>query len=251
MSRGAPHLADESSSDRKWFRTTQWNVVLSTGDTNCSKAAEAREKLCAIYWTPLYNFVCRSGHNSEDAKDLTQSFFAKLVEKDFWTRADPLKGRFRAFLLTALRQFLLDERDRARAAKRGGGAPIQSLDESGLDLEIHAVRAGECAGDKQFDRQWAAAVLVEAKERLRQECIAVGKGELYDRIDLLSQKTTNPVGYAEIAAELGTTVSAIKSSVPRWRHRYAELVREEVAQTVSDPADIDSEIAYLLSIVTE
>ena len=249
MSRGAAHLADESSSDRKWFRTTQWNVVLSTGDANCSTAAEAREKLCAIYWTPLYNFVCRWGHNSEDAKDLTQSFFAKLIEKDFWTRADPLKGRFRTFLLTALRQFLLDERDRARAAKRGGGAPIQSLDESALAHEIQAVAATEFSGDKQFDRQWAAAIFLEAKERLRQECIAVGRGELYDRIDLLTQKTANTIRYAEIAAELGTTVSAIKSTVPRWRDRYAELVREEVAQTVSDPADIDSEIAYLLSII--
>lgn len=250
MPDSAGHLSDASSSDGQWFRTTQWNIVLSTGDRNCSKAAEAREKLCTTYWSPLYYFVCRQGRNAEDAKDLTQSFFAKLIEKDFWTRADPLKGRFRSFLLTALKQFLLDQRDRGLALKRNPGAPLMSLNESAVADELDLFTR-DASTVRQFDREWAMAILEEARERLRAECAAMGKAKLYDRVNLLGANVERAKTYAEIADELGTTVSAIKSTVLRWKDRYAELVREEVAQTVSDPAEIDSEIAYLLSIIAE
>jgi len=236
---------DSAERRRQWFLTTQWNIVLSTGDANAAKADAAREKLCGTYWPPLYNFVCRQGYSIEDAKDLTQAFFAKLVEKDFWTRADPKKGRFRSLLLTALRQFLSDQRERGQTAKRGGGAILASLDESGVEEQF----LGATASDQQFDRQWANAILDHAREKLRQECMASGKLNFFEQINLLGEKQDVPVTYAEMAAELGQSVSAVKSAVARLRQRYGELVREEVAQTVADPAEVDSEIAYLLSVI--
>src|SRR3954462_3818591 len=121
MQRPSSHAANSPSSERQWFASTHWSAVLSTGQPDSPQAAKAREKLCRSYWPPLYSYVRRQGHAPEDAKDLTQAFFTKLVEKDFWARADPRKGRFRSFLLTALRQFLLDHRDFVRTAKRGGG----------------------------------------------------------------------------------------------------------------------------------
>lgn len=223
---------------------------MSTGQPDSTRAAEAREKLCRSYWPPLYSYVRRQGHAPEDAKDLTQAFFAKLLEKDFWARADPQKGRFRSFLLTALRQFLLDHRDYVRTAKRGGGVPLISLDESAVEEKFLAAQNPDVSSERHFDRRWANAVLDAARARLRDECVASGKTSLYDRVNLLGEAHDRPVTYADIAAELGVSVSAIKSAVSRMRQRYGELVREEVAQTVPNPADIDAEIGYLLTVVS-
>ena len=238
-----------SSSSPQWFATTHWSVVLSAAEKDSLQASAALEKLCRTYWPPLYTYIRRQGHRQEDAQDLTQAFFAKLLEKNFWARADPQKGRFRSFLLTALRHFLADERDRARTAKRGGGAPLISFDDTAVEEKFLKGSDEQLNGEHQFDRQWARAVLDQARARLRQECVASGKSELYDRVNLLGGKQERSVTYVDIAAELGMSVSGVKSAVSRLRERYAELVREEVAQTVSSPTDVDAEIGYLLSVI--
>ena len=238
--------ARESTSGQ-WFVTTHWSVVFSARDMNPALADAAREELCKTYWTPIHSFVRWQGYNPEDAKDLTQAFFEKLLEKDFWSRANPEKGRMRSFLLTALKQFLADERDRARAAKRGGGAPVVSLDDSGVNEEIPT--GGNASAERSFDQKWAAAILDAARARLRQECEGSGKAALFDEVNILGEGDAKNVTYAEVATRLGMGVSGVKTAVSRMRQRYGELVREEVEKTVAESADVDAEIGYLLSII--
>jgi RNA polymerase sigma factor (sigma-70 family) len=240
---------NNTKSDREWFATTQWALLGSTSQSDSSQAGEAIEKLCRAYWPPLYTYIRRQGYGTEDGQDLTQTFFARLLEKNFWARADPQKGRFRSFLLTALRQFLADERDRARAAKRGGGVALISFDEGTGEEHFLEDLDHNLTHEQQFDRQWASTVLEQARGKLRQECIAAGKSAFYDQVNLLSDESEKSVTYAELAPPLGMSVSAIKSAVSRLRARYGELVREEVAQTVSNPAEVDEEIEYLLSVI--
>src|SRR5688572_9383199 len=223
-----PSNSTEVGSGGQWFTTTHWSVVGAAGGlTDASK--EALEKLCRTYWPPLYSYVRRWGYRPEDAQDMTQAFFARLLEKNFWARADRQKGRFRSFLLTALRQFLADERDRAKTIKRGGGVPLIPLDEqTGEDSFVQGLNRN-LSGEQQFDRQWASTVLQQARDRLREECIGSGKATLYERVNLLGDEHDRSAAYADLAKELGMSVSAIKSTVSRWRERYGELVREEVA----------------------
>jgi RNA polymerase sigma-70 factor (ECF subfamily) len=242
-----PSNETDAGSERHWFATTHWSVVLSAGDVHGLKASEALEKLCRTYWRPLYSYVRRQGRGPEDAQDLTQAFFAKLLEKNFWARADRTKGRFRSFLLTALRQFLSDERDRARTVKRGGGFSFISFDEE--VGEEHFAESLNLSSEQQFERQWALTVLQQARAALQQECVASGKSALYQRVNLLGDQKESSIPYAAIAQDLGMSVSAIKSAVSRLRERYGELVREEVAHTVSSPAEVDSEIRHLLSVI--
>ena len=241
--------AVDDRSDPQWFSTTHWSVVLSAGQLNSSRASESLEKLCRAYWPPLYSYVRRQGRGPEEAQDLTQAFFAKLLEKNFWARADPQKGRFRSFLLTALRHFLADERDRGKTAKRGGGLALISLDEQASEQRFLEGLSQNLSGEQQFDRQWAATVLEQARTKLRQECAASGKSGLYDRVSLVDGQNESAVPHALIAQELGMSISAVKSAVSRLRARYGELVRQEVAHTVSNPAEIEGEIRYLLSVI--
>ena len=240
----------DERSDPQWFSTTHWSVVLSAGEANSSQASEALEKLCRAYWPPLYSYIRGQGHSPEEAQDLTQAFFEKLLKKNFWARADPQKGRFRSFLLTALRHFLADERDRVRTAKRGGGLSFISFDEQSSEARFLEGLGQKVSSEQQFDRQWAATVLEQARTKLRQECVASGKSALYDRVSLVDGRNESAVSYAVIAQELGMTISAIKSAVSRLRARYGELVREEVAHTVSSPAEIPGELRYLLSVMS-
>lgn len=242
-----PSNETHAGSERHWFATTHWSVILSAGDIHGPKVSEALEKLCRTYWPPLYTYVRRQGHGPEDAQDLTQAFFAKLLQKNFWARADRKKGRFRNFLLTALRQFLLDERDRARTAKRGGGVSFIPFDEE--VGEEHFADGLNLSSEDQFERQWALTVLKQARAALQRECAATGKAELYERINLLGDQKETAVPYAAIAQDLGMSVSALKTAVSRLRERYGQFVRQEVGQTVSSPAEIDSEIRHLLSVI--
>jgi DNA-directed RNA polymerase specialized sigma24 family protein len=239
--------ATRESTSGQWFLTTHWSVVLSARDLNPSLADDAREELCKTYWGPIHSFVRWQGYSPEDAKDLTQAFFAKLLEKDFWARANPEKGRMRSFLLTALKQFLSDERDRAHAAKRGGGAAVVSLDDSNVKEQV--ANLDNSSVERSFDQKWAAAILDAARARLRGECTSSGKSALFEQVNLLGEAEAKSVTYAEVAARLGMGVSGVKTAVSRLRQRYGELVREEVAKTVAESADVDAEIAYLLSII--
>jgi RNA polymerase sigma-70 factor (ECF subfamily) len=239
----------DDRSDPQWFSTTHWSVVISAGQANSSQAFESLEKLCRAYWPPLYSYIRRQAHGPEEAQDLTQAFFAKLLQKNFWARADPQKGRFRTFLLTALRHFLADERDRGRTAKRGGGLSFISLDEQASEQRFLDGRDQNLSAEQQFDRQWAATVLEQARARLREECVASGKSGLYDRVSLVGGQNECAVPQAVIAQELGLSVGAVKSAVSRLRARYGELVRQEVAHTVSSPDEIEEEIRHLLSVI--
>jgi RNA polymerase sigma-70 factor (ECF subfamily) len=250
MPRPASDVASSAASDRQWFATTHWSVVRSSARSDPVRAADALEKLCRTYWSPLYSFIRRRGHGPEDAQDLTQSFFAKLLEKNFWARADPQKGRFRSFLLTALSQFLADQRDRVRAAKRGGGVAPVSFDERSGEEQFLAALDQSLSGEQQFDRQWAATVLEQARTKLGQECRASGKSRLYERVSLVDGRSESTIPHAVIAQELGMTVSAVKTAVSRLRVRYGELVREEVAHTVSSPGEIEAEIRHLLAVIS-
>ena len=241
--------AVDDGSNPQWFTTTHWSVVLTAGQLHSAQASDALEKLCRSYWPPLYSYIRRQGHNPEEAQDLTQAFFAKLLAKNFWARADPHKGRFRSFLLTALRHFLADERDRDRTAKRGGGLPLISFDERAGEDQFLESLGKELSEEQQFDRQWATTVLEQARTKLRQECVVSGKSALYDRISLVEGQGESGVPHAVIAQELGMTVSAVKSATSRLRARYGELVRREVAHTVSGPSEIEEEIRHLLSVI--
>ena len=228
------------------FATTHWSVVLAAGQGDSPHAAAALEKLCRAYWYPLYAYVRRRGSGPEDAQDRTQSFFARLLEKDLLSRASPQRGRFRSFLLTALQNFLADEHDRAVAHKRGAGQPLISLDALDGEARYALEPADEVSPDKLFERRWATTVLEQAWTRLELEYAGEGKADLFRELRRFNSAQESAPGYAEAAGNLGLPENTVKSLVLRMRRRYRALLRVEIAHTVADPAEIDEEIRYLL-----
>jgi RNA polymerase sigma factor (sigma-70 family) len=232
------------------FATTHWSVVLAAGQSTDAQATEALEQLCRAYWYPLYAYVRREGSSAVDAQDLTQEFFARLLEKNYLAQVAPQKGKFRSFLLAALRHFLADQRDRARAVKRGGGADCLSLDAQSAEERYRLEPVDRMDAEKIFERRWAMTLLRQALIRLRDENIASGKTEMFERLkDFVAGESDISCG--EAATQLGLTESAVKSAVHRLRQRYRELVREEVAHTVDDPAEIDAELRHLIGVVSQ
>lgn len=231
------------------FRTTHWSVVLTAGDAASPQSADALEKLCRAYWFPLYAYVRRCGHGPEDAQDLTQAFFARFLEKHYLAQVNREKGRFRSFLLAALGHFLSDERDRARAVKRGGGQILVSLDAENAEDRYQKEPADELAPDKLYERRWALTALERAQASLKAEFTAHGKSDLYEVLkDFLSGEKPG-LTHAQLAARLGKSADAVRCAVQRLRQRYGELIRAEVAHTVADPGQIDEEIRYLLKVI--
>jgi RNA polymerase sigma factor (sigma-70 family) len=232
------------------FTTTHWSVVLAAGQLDAPQANEALEKLCRTYWYPLYAYARREGFCAADSQDLTQEFFARLLSKNYLGQVAPQKGRFRSFLLASLRHFLSDQRDRARAAKRGGGAEIFSLDAQDAENRYRLEPVDRMDAEKIFERWWAMTLLEQALMRLREESVIAGKGELFECLrDFVAGESEISCG--EVAVELGQTESAVKSAVYRLRQRYRALVREEIAQTVADPAEVDEEIRYLITVMSQ
>ena len=231
------------------FATTHWSVVLAANHDAPGGVPAALETLCRAYWYPLYAFVRREGYDADDAQDLTQGFFERVLEKNYLAQVNRDRGKFRSFLLVSLRHYLSDERDRARAAKRGGGQTPISLDDSTAEERYALEPIDGMTAEKIFERRWALTVLERARLRLREEYAALGKAEFYDQIKIFESASGGAPTYAEIATRLRTTESAIKSAVPRLRQRYRELVREEIAHTVDNPAEIDEEIRYLISVI--
>lgn len=231
------------------FATTHWSVVLAAKQGDAPDARTALEKLCCTYWYPLYAYVRREGYSAPDAQDLTQEFFARLLEKDYLAQVERQKGKFRSFLLAALRHFLSDQRDRARAAKRGGGAEVLSLDAQEAEERYRLEPVDRLDAEKIFERRWAMTLLEQALTRLQDESVVAGKAELFERLrDFVAGESD--VSCREAAVQLGQTESAVKSAVHRLRQRYRELVREEIAHTVADPAEIDAEIRYLIAVIS-
>jgi RNA polymerase sigma-70 factor (ECF subfamily) len=231
------------------FATTHWSVVLAASQQDTQQSAAALEQLCRTYWYPLYAYVRRRGYSPEDAQDLTQEFFARLIAKDYLSRADPAKGKFRSFLLPGLKHLLSDERDKAGRLKRGGGQRMISFDEKRAEDRYHLEPVDQRTPEQQFDRAWATALLEHAAERLREEYARSGKGALYEQLTGHRLDQTGARPYAEVAGQTGLTDSAVKSAIHRLRQRHQELVREEIARTVGDPAEVDSEIRYLLEVI--
>ena len=240
-------LQDRSSA----FVTTHWSVVLAAGADSASGAQAALEQLCRTYWFPLYAYVRRQGQSEPDAQDITQAFFARFLEKNHVRLADPARGRFRSFLLTCLKHFLVNEWKHGQAARRGGGYWFLSLDEQEAETRYQAGQDNGLSPDKVFDRRWAAAVLERALSRLRAEYVAAGKEELFEKLKTLVWGGTAAGSYPEIAGALGMSEGAARVAVHRVRQRYRDLLRAEVAQTVATPTDVDDELRYLIEILRE
>jgi RNA polymerase sigma factor (sigma-70 family) len=241
--------ADRPLSGPACFATTHWSVVLAAGDSGSPQAAEALETLCRTYWYPLYAYVRRCGYGHEDAQDLSQEFFARLLAKDYLARADPHKGRFRSFLLTGIKHLLCDEHDKAHRLKRGGRQKVISFDEQAAKERYRLESVDALTPDRMFERSWATTLLGDAARRLQEEYSAAGRGELFEQLTEFRLDTPEQRSYAEVAEGLGLSESAVKSAIRRLRQRHQELVREAIAQTVADPAEVDEEIRYLLRLL--
>jgi RNA polymerase sigma-70 factor (ECF subfamily) len=222
-------------------------VVLSAREANSPESAQALETLCRTYWLPLYVFVRKLGHNRQDAQDLTQEFFARLLQKQFLQSAQRDKGRFRTFLLVSLKRFLANEWDRQHAQKRGGFAPVVSIDQEQGESCLAWEAAQNLQPDALYDRQWAVTLLERTMSRLREEYALTGRAKLFERLEPCLAKEQSALPYAQIAKELNLSEAAVKMAVQRLRARYRELLREEIAATVESPGEVEEEIRYLFS----
>lgn len=225
-------------------------MVVAAAQRASPEAHESLARLCQAYWFPLYAYVRRRGYTADDAHDLTQAFFTRLLEKNWLLAADRTKGRFRAFLLTAMKHFLADEWDRERAEKRGGGRALLPLALETAEARYAREPADLETPDRIFERRWALTLLDEVLGRLRSEYVRAGKTALFEALHpcLVGERTAQP--YAELARTLGSTESAVKSAVHRLRARYRELLREEVASTLDDGEAVDEELRHLLAVLT-
>ena len=228
-----------------WFTTTHWSVVLTAGAHTGSAAREALEILCRTYWYPLYAYVRRQGHSAEEAQDLTQEFFARFIQKHSVSLADPARGRFRTFLLTALKHFLVNEWVHHSRQKRGGGQQGVSWNVDDAEPRYRAEPADAAAPDVIYERRWAGTLLDRAVGALRDDQASAGKAELLDRLQECLWGETDAPTYAEIAASLGITEGAVKVAAHRLRRRFRELLRNEVAHTVGRPEEVDEELQHL------
>ena len=225
--------------------TTQWNVVLEAGRRNSPESSAAMAKLCETYWYPLYTFIRRSGHGPEDAEDLTQEFFARLMQKNCLEVADPEKGRFRSFLLMSLKHFMANEWDKALRLKRGGGQKILSLDEQDAESRYRLEPADPMTPERLFNRRWALTVLERAIERLGQDWSASGKALQFQHLKGFLEDETKPAEYTEIAHALAMSPNAVAVAVHRLRQAYREAVRAEITQTVIHPNEASQEMREL------
>lgn len=232
------------------FATTRWSLVAAAGSRETPRARESLARLCQIYWYPLYAYARRRGHAPEDAQDLTQAFFARLLEKNWIAGADRNKGRFRTFLLSAMQNFLADEWDRSRAQKRGGGVQFVPLDLEAAEQRYATEPAGPDTPERMFERRWAVALLDHVLTRLREEYEQEGKHALFTSLSpcLVGERTAQP--YTELAESLGSTEAAVKSAVHRLRSRYRQMLREEIAGTLESGNDVDDELRHLFAVLT-
>ena len=235
-----------SASPDGFFATTRWTVVRAAGDQASPQVNEALESLCAAYWYPLYAYVRRHGFSKQDAEDLTQAFFAKLLERRDFVGLKQENGRFRAFLLAALKNFLANERDRTGRLKRGGNITHFPLDWQSADTQFQIADSGQVPPDAAYDREWAVALLEGVISKLHEEAVADGKAERFDQLKSYLTLGKGEIPYATAAAVLAMDEGTLRVAVHRLRKRYRELLRNEVADTLSDPAMVDEELAVLL-----
>jgi RNA polymerase sigma factor (sigma-70 family) len=230
------------------FPTTRWTMVIAAADTQRKDARSALVSLCEGYWYPLYAYIRRRGYPADQAQDLTQEFFIRVLEGRYLDRADPEKGRFRAFLLTSMKFFLADEADRIRAQKRGGGT-VLSLEFSSGEDRYQREPAHDETPERIFEQRWALSVLDRVVDKLRKEFVHHGRPEHFERLKvfLLGQ---SDAPYAALAREINTSEGALKVAIHRLRKRYRALFRQEIADTVADPAEVGPELRFLAAALT-
>jgi RNA polymerase sigma factor (sigma-70 family) len=232
------------------FATTRWTVVNAAAHASNGKAAEALAELCQIYWPPLYGYLRRRGHSPEDAQDLTQGFFARFLERQIVRSADPARGKFRAFLLTALKRYVINEHERATAARRGGGHVHLALDFEDAERAFTREQHAEDTPEQVFDRKWAAITLGRALQRLREDYDRAGKQtEAEVLLPYLTESSQLP-SYKDAGVTLGMSEDAVKVAVHRLRRRFGESLRLEVAETVRQPDEIEDEMRDLMRAVS-
>ena len=232
------------------FTTTNWSVVLSAGQASSLDSEAALSALCQTYWYPLYVFARRCGQNPEDARDLVQGFFAKLLEKNYLKVADPQKGKFRSFLLNAFKRFMANEWHRARCKKRGGQHLIVSLSEPETEARYRAEPADEMTPEKAFERRWVITLLDQVLSRLEAELATAGKSQMFAELKIFLVGEKSELSVADIGRRLGLSDGALRAAVHRLRKRYRELLRLEIGRTVDRPEAIDEEIRQLFITIS-
>ncbi len=251
MNEGLDAATANGESESPAFATTRWGVVLEAGRTPSPQQADALGQLCQSYWYPLYAYARREGASVEDAQDLTQGFFARLLERNYLERADPNKGRFRGFLLGAFKHFLSNQRERAGAFKRGGGVVHVPLDEVTAEKRFQHEPSTTLTPERLFERAWALTLLGRVREQLRLRFETAGQPERFERLATLLPGGSEKQSHAEVAAEIGTNEGALRVELHRLKDAYRQLLRAEVAQTVSAPAEIDEELRHLIEVMQD
>ena len=245
-----PELHQEPGcGNQSTFNTTHWSVILAARANDASGPNAALESLCRTYWYPLYAFVRRRGYEPHEAQDLTQEFFARLLEKKSLHTVAPGKGKFRSFLLGALEHFLANEWRRAHAQKRGGKAIFVSFEEE-AENQYQRTAPVSLSPEQLFEQQWATALLEQVLARLREEFIAAGKARMFEEIKIFLTGEKRAISCAELAATLQTTEPALKMAVSRMRRRYGDLLRVEIAGTVSSQEEVEEELRGLLAALS-
>jgi len=232
------------------FTTTHWSVVLAAADQERPEATAALEMLCRMYWYPLYAFVRRQGHSPHDSEDLLQGFFARFLEKHYLGDVDQAKGRFRSFLLSALKHYLANEWDKAKAVTRGGRVEFLSLEAEAAEGRYWEEPVSELTPEKLYEQRWACVLLERVMARLQHDFDTAGKGPLFDALKRFLLGDGPPASCANLAAHQGLSEGALKMKVQRLRLRYQRLLREEIAHTVARPEEVDDELRYLFRVVS-
>jgi RNA polymerase sigma-70 factor (ECF subfamily) len=237
--------------DPQWFATTHWSVVLAAKQGDAPDMAVALEKLCRTYWPPLYAYVRRDGHDATEAQDLTQEFFARLLTRDYLQQLRHQGGKFRSFLLSYLKNFLSEQRRKAGAQKRGGGCVFVSLDEPAGEDGYRLEPVDELTPDQVYERRWAQTVLQAALGRLREEYATRGQTALFELLQDYQPHEPGGRSYAQLGEHLAMTEAAVKSAVQRMRQRHRELLREEIAHTVTRPEEIEDELRHFREVLSQ
>ena len=245
----ADSILNSESRGAEAFVTTRWSMILRAGEGDSPKAHEALETLCRTYWSPLYAYLRRTGRSPEDAQDLTQGFFVHFLERNFTERADPDKGRFRSFLLGALKKFVSNEGDKARAQKRGGDRIFISLDAHTAEERFRIEPQDTLDPQKVYERRWAMALLERVFDRLQRSYAESGKEAIYSRLQVHLREGKDGGRYSEAAVSLGMEEGTVKVEVFRMRQAFRELFRDEIAQTVENIGEIHDEIRHLYTVL--
>ena len=247
-----PEAQEEAAGGRRdgVFATTHWSVVLAAAQGESPQANDALERLCRSYWYPLYAYVRRTGREAEEAKDLTQEFFARFLGRNTVSLADPARGRFRTFLLTALKHFLANEWKKENRLKRGGDRQFLSLENAGGEERFAAEPSDTASAEIIYERRWATALLERVLRLLGEECAAAGRAAQFEELKASFWGAGRDATQAEIAGRLGMSEGAFKVASHRMRARYRELLRAEIAHTVASPAEVDEELRHLISVMS-